>query len=433
MAYPYQDLFRVRTVTCFLTLQDCDFVDEDHDETKIGASAAVTAQQQLRGSSSTVADKLRAASDFLRSAERTLTVAGYTVQTVRIATNPFGEWGLDATNVTGRLHILDGLLEEHGIQFCALGPAVTVDQVRDLCVPIVTAASGRFSCSAQLQQNDVEMAMQCASTIRHISLVSNNNNEGTTANFRFCVAAAAVDNIPFFPVAKAGTSSSDNSGKCQFAIGLENGALARKLLTDCGSIRNVPTVFSRGFSEALAPLQKLCRDEIESSRFEFAGIDTSLNPSLDAGGSVAAAMECLEEVGTFGGPGTLAAAATVTQTLQSLPGIQNCGYSGLMLPVCEDQRLAELTSSSSSNSALRISNLLSISQVCGVGVDTVPVPGDCTEKELATLLLDVAGMAHRWNKSLSCRVFPVVGKGAGDWTTFDSPYMVNARILSLAP
>ena len=132
-------------------------------------------------------------------------------------------------------------------------------------------------------------------------------------------------------------------------------------------------------------------------------------------------------------PGTLAAAATITQTLQSLPGIQNCGYSGLMLPLCEDRRLAELISSSSSISALRISNLLSISQVCGVGVDTVPIPGDCSEKELASLLLDVAGMAHRWKKSLSCRVFPVAGKLAGEWTTFDSPYMVNARILPLSP
>ena len=70
--------------------------------------------------------------------------------------------------------------------------------------------------------------------------------------------------------------------------------------------------------------------------------------------------------------------------------------------------------------------------MCGVGVDTVPVPGDCSETELAGLLLDVAGLAHRWDKSLSCRVFPVPGKQAGDWTDFDSPYMVNAKILPIS-
>jgi uncharacterized protein len=117
----------------------------------------------------------------------------------------------------------------------------------------------------------------------------------------------------------------------------------------------------------------------------------------------------------------------VTQALQSLPGIVNCGYSGLMLPVCEDRRLAELTSLS----RLSIATLLSISQVCGVGVDTVPIPGDATLSDIASLLLDVAGIAHRWNKCLSCRVFPVAGKSVGEWTNFDSPYLIDAQILPL--
>jgi uncharacterized protein len=183
----------------------------------------------------------------------------------------------------------------------------------------------------------------------------------------------------------------------------------------------------------LTPLQKICLDQLSDNEFEFIGIDTSLNPSLDAGGSIATAIECLDEVDVFGGPGTLAASSIITQTLQSLPGIRHCGYSGIMLPVCEDYRLAELThTSNNSNYTLRILDLLSISQVCGVGIDTVPIPGDCSEKELASLLLDVAGLAHRWKKSLSCRVFPVVGKKAGELTSFDSPFMVNARIMSLS-
>ena len=81
---------------------------------------------------------------------------------------------------------------------------------------------------------------------------------------------------------------------------------------------------------------------------------------------------------------------------------------------------------------LGISDLLSISSVCGVGVDTVPVAGNVTSEQLTSLILDVAGIAGRWNKPLSCRVFPVPGKVAGERTTFDSsPYMVNSDILSL--
>ena len=100
-----------------------------------------------------------------------------------------------------------------------------------------------------------------------------------------------------------------------------------------------------------------------------------------------------------------------------------------MLPVCEDARLAELTESSSH--PLRLADLLSISSVCGVGIDTVPLPGDVKEEDLAALMLDVAGLADRWQKPLSCRVFPLPGKKFGEKTTFDFPHMINAALLPI--
>ena len=72
-----------------------------------------------------------------------------------------------------------------------------------------------------------------------------------------------------------------------------------------------------------------------------------------------------------------------------------------------------------------------MSSVCGVGVDTVPIPGNINADDLTSLILDVAALAGRWNKPLSCRVFPVHGKVAGEMTTFDSPYMCNSRIFDL--
>lgn len=144
---------------------------------------------------------------------------------------------------------------------------------------------------------------------------------------------------------------------------------------------------------------------------------------------MAAAIEGLAEVDSFGGPGTVAAAAAITTALQALPGIERTGYCGLMLPVCEDRRLAELASAPTA--ALGVSDLLSISGVCGVGVDTVPLAGDVSRDRLTSLLLDVAGLAARWDKSLSCRVLPFVGKQPGDLTDFDSPYMVNTNVFRL--
>jgi uncharacterized protein (UPF0210 family) len=120
----------------------------------------------------------------------------------------------------------------------------------------------------------------------------------------------------------------------------------------------------------------------------------------------------------------LAAAAAVTTSLQTIPDIKTTGYSGLMLPVLEDQRLAEIDT-------LTIQQLLCISSVCGVGIDTVPIPGEVSVKSLASLILDVAALACRWGKPLSCRVFPVPDGSSGMKTTFDSPYMVNSSIFPL--
>ena len=139
----------------------------------------------------------------------------------------------------------------------------------------------------------------------------------------------------------------------------------------------------------------------------------------------------LDEVKIFGGPGTVAAASQITTSLQSLPGIKLTGYCGFMLPVCEDSRLAQLSSNDTKGRQLRISDLLSISSVCGVGLDTVPIAGDCSKEDLSSIILDMAGVAFRWNKSLSARLFPVPNLKTGDMTAFDSPYLVNASVFSL--
>ena len=245
---------------------------------------------------------------------------------------------------------------------------------------------------------------------------------------------------------------------------MENGALLKDLLlNDAGqSIANIlppkkasstsssNSSFAAGFADAVRPIQTICETFVKSweddssssstASLEYIGLDASFNPSLDDGGSVAAAVEVLKEVPRgFGGAGTIAATAAMTTAIQTrLPGNQNedgfgfgiklTGYNGLMLPLCEDQRLAQLAS----NGKLRMTDLLNVSSVCGVGIDTVPVPGDANIDELTSLYLDVAGLAERWNKPLSCRVFPVPNKTVGDMTTFDSPFLVNSKVLSLS-
>mmetsp|Transcript_5135 Transcript_5135/g.7662 ORF Transcript_5135/g.7662 Transcript_5135/m.7662 type:complete len:102 (-) Transcript_5135:142-447(-) len=101
-----------------------------------------------------------------------------------------------------------------------------------------------------------------------------------------------------------------------------------------------------------------------------------------------------------------------------------------MLPVLEDQRLSELASETPSK--LKISQLLNISSVCGVGIDTVPIPGKCSADSISSLILDMSGLAARWDKSLSCRVFPLPGEDTGSFTKFDSPYLCNSRVFDVS-
>ena len=156
---------------------------------------------------------------------------------------------------------------------------------------------------------------------------------------------------------------------------------------------------------------------------EFGGID--LSPAPDGDDSIAAAME-LAGHGPIGGPGTLALAAAITAGVQgtSLP---TCGYCGLMLPVMEDVVLAQRWA----DDRIRVEQLLSYSAVCGTGLDTVPLPGDCSADQMAKLICDVGSLAVRLRKPLSARLLPVPGKSAGERTGFSSPYLVNTLIKPL--
>jgi uncharacterized protein (UPF0210 family) len=427
--------FRIRTITAFLTLNPLDF-HGGHIEGKLEKCATL----------------LRAIENRLKNDE-------YEVQTIRIATNPFGEWLLPTneggisdeikSEVISRLQKLNLLLAKHEINFCSLGPSTSPEHTTTICPLIVSLAPGRFSCSANINSCDVAAANAAAACVKLLSsrkdMEARIKNTSITAdgihldgglgNFRFCSASYVNSGIPFFPAAKASSSRTTDDNCISFALGLENGRYAGDLLKEAKSIVNVQRVFTENWRTELLPIQNICEEYVSSAgngsyAINYLGIDTSLNPSLDHSGSVARAIEHLDEVRDNFGYGSLSAAAAVTTALQTIPDIKTTGYCGLMLPVLEDRRLSEL-GMTNETSRIDIQKLLCISSVCGVGVDTVPVPGDVTDANLSSLMLDVAALAGRWNKQLSCRVFPVANKGVGEMTIFDSPYLCNSCVFEL--
>ena len=116
----------------------------------------------------------------------------------------------------------------------------------------------------------------------------------------------------------------------------------------------------------------------------------------------------------------------LTAALKVLP-VRSCGYCGLMLPVLEDEVLA----ARATEGRYGIRELLLYSAVCGTGLDVVPIPGDTPTAALERLLLDVAALADAPREAAVRRLLLARGLKAGDLTTFESPYLTNARVFEV--
>lgn len=81
---------------------------------------------------------------------------------------------------------------------------------------------------------------------------------------------------------------------------------------------------------------------------------------------------------------------------------------------------------------MSLRDLLVFSCVCGVGLDTVPIPGSVTAEGLAAVYSEVGTLSYRLNKPLTCRVLPMKGLSAGQFTTVaENPFLVNTRVFSI--
>jgi hypothetical protein len=234
------------------------------------------------------------------------------------------------------------------------------------------------------------------------------------------------DALKFLHVAKAAFEKAgyDYTGEGkQFAIALESANVVAEALASAKSPGAAEEKLTSTLGAYAISIEKTAMEISQANGWTYGGIDLSPAPLKDI--SIGRAIENF-----FGAPvgssGTLSAAALITRSLKAIP-VKHAGYSGLMLPIMEDTVLAR----SWSEGHLAIDSLLAYSAVCGTGLDTIPLPGDITEDQLARILGDVASLSVKWHKPLSARLQPVTGKHPGDMTEFDDPYLVNARIQPL--
>src|SRR5260370_37915600 len=97
--------------------------------------------------------------------------------------------------------------------------------------------------------------------------------------------------------------------------------------------------------------------------------------------------------------GTLTADGTITAAVKDVK-VKQTGYTGLMLPILGDPRLAQRWS----EGHISIDALLSYSAVCCTGLDTVPLSLDITAEQVSLIIWDMASLALKRHKPTSARL-----------------------------
>ena len=382
---------RVRALTAFVR------IDSTHFESQIGEALTM-----------------------LRDAKRAYEQRGYDVQTIRITTQPFSKiiQGLSETESAQFFHALDALAARESF-IPNIGPAMLnpTDPPRPDQLARILAQNEQLESSIVVAQED-GVRWPAVRTAARVMKYLSEHTPHSDGNFRFVATAMLGPYGPFFPGSfHAGTGH-------QFSVGLEAANVVQAALAvHPGDIEAGEKALAADLSRYDVECEQIAREIEKRSGWTYAGLDPTPAPAGEI--SIGDAIEKFTGA-KFGSSGTMTAAAMITRAVKSVP-VKQVGYVGLMVPVLEDSILAQRWS----EGAFSIDSLLSYSAVCGTGLDTVPLPGDVTEEQLARIIGDMATLAYKWHKPLSARLQPVAGKKAGEKTEFNNPHLVDATIQKL--
>ena len=357
---------------------------------------------------------------MIHKARSMFTNEGYVVQSVRLATTPFPDW-LPSMEINDAIHLVKAMergIKESGFDYGCLGPATPKNfESYSLIARMLEATENLFFSGIMAEPNQgilPAVVRACAEIIHQSARTSSN---GFT-NLRFAALANVPAWVPFFPAAYA------TGDQPAFTLAIESADLALSAYTQSSSLNEGSNKLIQMLESHSKSLGIICDQLAKTFEVNFKGFDFSLAPFPDEWTSLGKAIESLgpPRIGLLG---SITASAVLASALDQ-GNWRRTGFNGLMLPVLEDSTLAERASSS-----LTIKDLLLFSTVCGVGLDTVPLPGDTTVEQIYALLLDIAALSLRLNKPLTARLMPIPGKKAGDKVQFDFAYFSSGWVLDL--
>lgn len=363
-----------------------------------------------------VADALK----MLKRAQTVYASRGYEVETIRISTQPFPDYtkGLTTDQAVAFFKQYDALAAKEKFD-AAIGPAMLnagdSDAQADLVAEILSNTKTLNASLVVAGEDGVHWSAVGAAA--RVMKKLENSTPHSQGNFSFSAIAMVPPLTPFYP------GSYHTGFGHQFAIALQSANVVAEAFKDAPDLATAKQRLTDSLVASAFDIERLAGRVDQDTGWTYMGIDLSPAPLKDI--SIGAAIENLtrQPVGTSG---TLTAAATITAAIKDVK-VKQAGYSGLMLPILEDSRLAQRWS----EGRISLDALLSYSAVCGTGLDTIPLPGDITAEQLSLIIGDMASLAYKWHKPLSARLLPIAGKGAGDMTELDDPFLVNAILQPL--
>jgi uncharacterized protein (UPF0210 family) len=357
---------------------------------------------------------------FLRNAKARFELAGYEVQTIRITTQPFPEYtkGMTSDAALAFLKTLDDAAKKENVMI-GIGPALMTDKDdpagAELLAKVLAETSNLrgtviVAGADGVHWNSIHAA---AGVVKYLE----ENTPNGLGTFSFAAIANVPAYAPFYPA-----SYHQGIGR-QFAIALESANVVAAVM----AVQRDPEATRQALISELGMHARAVADIAgkidQDTGWTYEGIDLSPAPRREVSiGSAIAGFTGKR----FGTSGTLTAVATLTSALRDI-NVTKVGYNGVMMPVLEDTRLAQLWS----EGALTMDQILAYSAVCGTGLDTIPLPGDVTEQQLERIIGDMATLSAKYTKALSARLMPAPGKKSGDMTAFDDPNLVPTVIQPL--
>src|SRR5207237_3913158 len=344
---------------------------------------------------------------------------GYPVPTTRIATQPCPEYiqGMNTQQAVDFFKLVDALAGQQKFAM-SIGPALLnandPTSQADMLAEILANTKTLNGSLVVAGEDGVRWgAIGAAARVMKKLEASTEHSQG---NFRFAAIANVPPLVPFFPAAY------HTGFGHQFAIAIESAPVVAAALKDAPDLASARQRITDALAAVAFDIEHHAGRVDSETGWTYMGIDLSPAPSPASNASIGAAIEEMTKQ-SFRMSGTLTAAATITAARKTVK-VKQTGHNGLMLPILEDARLAQRWS----EGRISVDALLSYSAVCGTGLDTIPLPGDTTVDQLSLTIHDMASLSVKWHKPLSARLMPVVGKGGGETTDFNSPFIVNVTL-----